>query len=113
MKKLTTAVALTMFVTAVPAAMALNTNRSANAAWNNSQSQRGNSGQARFRGMDRNGDGMITRDEWRGNDQSFRQLDRNGDGVITGDEARGNGKADGHGKSRGRGNGRMHQRADD
>ena len=46
----------------------------------------------RFRGMDRNGDGVITRDEWRGSDQSFRQLDRNGDGVLSGDELRGNGK---------------------
>jgi Ca2+-binding EF-hand superfamily protein len=44
----------------------------------------------RFRGMDRNGDGVITRDEWRGNDQSFRQHDRNGDGIISGDELRGN-----------------------
>ena len=105
MKKLTTAVALTMFVTTVPAAMALNTNRAAVSAWNNSQGQRGNDGQARFRGMDRNGDGMITRDEWRGNDQSFQKLDRNGDGVISGDEGRGNGKA--RGKSRGRGNGRL------
>ena len=66
MKKLTTAVALTMFVTAVPAAMALNTNHAAFGAYNNRQSQRGNNSQARFRGMDRNGDGVITRDEWRG-----------------------------------------------
>jgi Ca2+-binding EF-hand superfamily protein len=50
---------------------------------------RGNA-QMRFRGMDRNGDGVITRDEWRGNDQSFRQHDRNGDGIISGDELRGN-----------------------
>lgn len=45
----------------------------------------------RFRGMDRNGDGVITRDEWRGNDQSFQQHDRNRDGVLSGDEMRGNG----------------------
>jgi Ca2+-binding EF-hand superfamily protein len=38
--------------------------------------------------MDRNGDGVITRDEWRGNDNSFAVHDRNGDGVLSGDEAR-------------------------
>lgn len=48
--------------------------------------------QMRFRGMDRNGDGVISRDEWRGNDQSFRNHDRNGDGVLSGDELRGKGK---------------------
>ena len=40
----------------------------------------------RFRGMDRNGDGVITRDEWRGSAQSFRVHDWNGDGVLSGDE---------------------------
>lgn len=42
----------------------------------------------RFRGLDRNGDCMITRDEWRGSDTSFRQHDWNGDGVLSGDEVR-------------------------
>ncbi|MBK5298514.1 MAG: hypothetical protein JJE40_15285 [Vicinamibacteria bacterium] len=42
----------------------------------------------RFRGMDQNHDGVITRAEWRGNDQSFRQHDRNGDGKLSGDEVR-------------------------
>lgn len=37
----------------------------------------------RYRGMDANRDGVITRAEWRGNDQSFRQQDRNNDGVLT------------------------------
>ena len=32
---------------------------------------------------DRNGDGLVTRNEWPGNDASFRQLDRDGDGVIS------------------------------
>ncbi len=41
---------------------------------------------ARFRGMDRNHDGVISRDEWRGNDQSFREHDRNGDGVLSPEE---------------------------
>ena len=43
-------------------------------------------GQARFRGMDTNNDGRITRAEWRGNAQSFRVHDWNGDGVLSGDE---------------------------
>jgi hypothetical protein len=42
--------------------------------------------QARFRGMDTNRDGVITRQEWRGNDQSFRQHDTNRDGVLSGNE---------------------------
>ena len=42
----------------------------------------------RFAGMDRNRDGRITRDEWRGNDNSFAQHDWNGDGVLSGDEVR-------------------------
>ena len=36
-------------------------------------------GQMRFQGMDTNGDGVITRSEWRGNDNSFRNQDWNGD----------------------------------
>lgn len=37
----------------------------------------------RYRTMDDNRDGVITRTEWRGNDQSFRRHDRNNDGVLT------------------------------
>lgn len=48
---------------------------------------RGNKGM-RFPGMDRNGDGVITRDEWQGSDQSFRNHDWNGDGKLSGDEVR-------------------------
>ena len=44
--------------------------------------------QNRFRAMDTNGDGEITRQEWRGNDRSFRNQDWNGDGVLSGDEVR-------------------------
>lgn len=40
----------------------------------------------RFAGMDRNHDGRITRDEWRGNTTSFNQHDWNGDGVLSGIE---------------------------
>jgi len=51
----------------------------------------GNGGM-RFRGMDRNGDGRITRREWRGNDNSFRNHDCNNDGVLSGEEVRPGGK---------------------
>ncbi len=46
----------------------------------------------RFKGMDTNGDGVITRREWRGNDRSFQNHDRNGDGVLSGSEVRPGGK---------------------
>ena len=42
----------------------------------------------RFRAMDRNGDGRVTRQEWRGSVQSFRVHDWNNDGVLSGDELR-------------------------
>jgi hypothetical protein len=42
----------------------------------------------RFRGMDQNGDGRITRQEWRGSDQSFDVHDWNGDGILSGEEVR-------------------------
>ncbi|OFW39503.1 MAG: hypothetical protein A3J28_14450 [Acidobacteria bacterium RIFCSPLOWO2_12_FULL_60_22] len=44
--------------------------------------------QMRFQGLDRNRDGIITRNEWRGNDQSFANEDWNGDGILSGDEVR-------------------------
>jgi Ca2+-binding EF-hand superfamily protein len=44
--------------------------------------------QPRFRAMDRNADGRVTRAEWRGSAQSFRMYDWNGDGVLSGDEMR-------------------------
>jgi Ca2+-binding EF-hand superfamily protein len=44
--------------------------------------------QNRFQGMDRNRDGKISRDEWRGNDTSFDNQDWDGNGVLSGDEIR-------------------------
>jgi Ca2+-binding EF-hand superfamily protein len=44
--------------------------------------------QMRFRAMDRNNDGVVTRQEWRGSDQSFGVHDWNGDGILSGDEVR-------------------------
>lgn len=40
----------------------------------------------RFRNMDRNGDGIVQRDEWDGNRATFDNLDWNRDGVLSGDE---------------------------
>lgn len=46
----------------------------------------------RFAEMDRNGDGRITRDEWRGSARSFAVHDWNNDGVLSGDEVRAGGR---------------------
>jgi hypothetical protein len=42
--------------------------------------------QARFRGMDRDNDGVITRSEWRGSERGFRDNDWDNDGVLSGAE---------------------------
>jgi Ca2+-binding EF-hand superfamily protein len=47
-----------------------------------------NEGRGRFRNMDRNGNGVIERDEWNGNRGSFEQYDWNNDGILSGDELR-------------------------
>jgi len=51
------------------------------------EAQRPN-GRYRFEEMDRNRDGVITRDEWNGSDQSFNVHDWNRDGRLSGDEIR-------------------------
>jgi hypothetical protein len=43
-------------------------------------------GGVRFDDMDLNRDGVITRDEWRGNDRDFRAYDLNHDGVLSRNE---------------------------
>ena len=48
----------------------------------------GRAAEIRFQAMDRNGDRIITREEWRGSDRSFRVHDWNGDGVLSGEEVR-------------------------
>lgn len=65
----------------VPAASAQNDNSSARARAQAAERER-----MRFRAMDTDNDGVITRDEWRGSDQSFREHDTNGDGVLSGNE---------------------------
>jgi Ca2+-binding EF-hand superfamily protein len=44
--------------------------------------------QMRFRGMDGDRDGRITRAEWRGNARAFDRHDVNNDGVLSGTEVR-------------------------
>jgi len=52
------------------------------------EAQRRGNTPIRFQAMDLNGDTVITRQEWRGNDRSFRNHDWNGDGKLSGDEVR-------------------------
>ncbi len=47
---------------------------------------------SRFRGLDTNNDGQITRGEWRGNNRSFQVQDWNGDGVLSGNEVAAGGR---------------------
>jgi Ca2+-binding EF-hand superfamily protein len=63
------------FILALAALPLLTTGASAQDAW-------------RYRNWDRNGDGIITRAEWRGTAEAFRDLDLNGDGALTGGELR-------------------------
>jgi hypothetical protein len=47
---------------------------------------RGRAEEIRFRSMDADNDGVVTRAEWRGSAESFRQNDTNRDGVLSGGE---------------------------
>jgi Ca2+-binding EF-hand superfamily protein len=46
------------------------------------------SAQMRYADLDRNHDGMIEKNEWRGSPRAFAIRDWNGDGVLSGDEVR-------------------------
>jgi Ca2+-binding EF-hand superfamily protein len=50
------------------------------------QQNRESQEEMRLRAMDTDNDGVITRAEWRGSDQSFREYDTNHDGVLSGEE---------------------------
>jgi Ca2+-binding EF-hand superfamily protein len=52
------------------------------------QQSLGRPARMRFEVMDRNNDGEISRDEWRGSARSFDVHDWNGDGRLSGDEVR-------------------------
>ena len=52
------------------------------------QTARQRPAETRFQAMDTNGDGRVTRTEWRGSDESFKRHDWNGDRVLSGDEVR-------------------------
>ncbi len=58
--------------------------------WYGDDVYRGRGMNNRFRGMDRNRDGMVSRSEWRGNSRSFENQDWNNDGVLSGREVRAN-----------------------
>jgi Ca2+-binding EF-hand superfamily protein len=53
-----------------------------------SSSAQNNNGRIRFQNLDRNGNGVIEREEWNGNRTSFENQDWNGDGVLSGEEVR-------------------------
>jgi Ca2+-binding EF-hand superfamily protein len=57
----------------------------------NNQNQVSQISSMRFRRLDANNDGKITRDEWRGNARAFQNYDWNSDGVLSGDEVSVNG----------------------
>lgn len=53
-----------------------------------STDEQGRAARMRFEAMDRNGDGEISREEWKGSARSFTVHDWNGDGRLSGDEVR-------------------------
>lgn len=55
-----------------------------------------------IRKQDRNGDGRLSRDEWRGPADRFDKLDKNHDGVLTRAELQAKGQAKGKANSKAR-----------
>ena len=80
-----TAIALSTAVQAAPAKTHPGVGPSTHVA---AAAQQGSRAEMRFRDMDTNNDGVITRGEWRGSAESFRVHDWNRDGVLSGDEVR-------------------------
>jgi Ca2+-binding EF-hand superfamily protein len=63
-------------------------NQGGNTQVSQSQPQQSPIGDMRFRGMDRNADGRVDANEWRGSRRSFEVHDWNNDGMLSGDEVR-------------------------
>src|SRR5262245_36823487 len=75
-----TAIALSTAVQTAPARAHINVGSSTQVA----AAERQNGGLTlRFRDLDTDNDGVITRSEWRGSMATFRIYDRNGDGVVS------------------------------
>ncbi|HUQ69579.1 MAG TPA: hypothetical protein VM165_08655 [Planctomycetaceae bacterium] len=64
----------------------------------------------RFRGLDKNNDGVISRVEWAGNDNSFANHDWNRDGILSGNEVRPGAVQSGRATAGQRDNGRTRDR---
>ncbi|MBI5440037.1 MAG: cellulase family glycosylhydrolase [Deltaproteobacteria bacterium] len=56
--------------------------------WSGRSAARGGTAAERFREMDANGDGRVSRSEFRGPAERFRELDADGDGSVSADEVR-------------------------
>ena len=80
MQKAGTITAIVFSAVMLPA-LALSQNTGSGNSRDNGQT-RDSREQMRFRAMDTDNDGVITRDEWQGNAQSFREHDLNHDGEI-------------------------------
>jgi hypothetical protein len=71
---------------ALPAAATMLVADAASAQWRVVQPQSQQQQSTRYDDMDTNGDGVITRTEWRGTRQAFNDADINRDGVLSGTE---------------------------
>lgn len=56
----------------------------------------------RFKEMDKNGDGKVTKDEWKGNPAQFDRLDKDHKGYITLEDMKAGRKAPNAGKKGGK-----------
>ena len=81
-----TIVAIVLSAAMIPAIAGAQNNGNGNGNGRANGQNRETPEQMRFRAMDTDNDGVITRAEWRGDDQSFREHDLNHDGVLSGEE---------------------------